>query len=109
MIPLCNVGNLMLHARLLAVVRSQNTLNVSVRVKSFYVTTPIYYVNSVPHIGHLYTTTLADVSCRWHNFRNGATTARLLTGTDEHGLKVMQAAQMKKTGTMQYCDQVSKK
>ncbi|GDX78256.1 methionine--tRNA ligase [Deltaproteobacteria bacterium] len=57
----------------------------------FYITTPIYYVNDVPHIGHAYTTIAADVAARWHRI-NGHD-VRFLTGTDEHGQKVMRAAE----------------
>jgi methionyl-tRNA synthetase len=57
---------------------------------SFYVTTPIYYVNDVPHIGHAYTTTTADVVARFH--RQLGDDVFFLTGTDEHGTKVAQAA-----------------
>ncbi len=57
---------------------------------SFYITTPIYYVNDAPHIGHVYTTTLADVSARWHRLRGDD--VWFSTGTDEHGQKVSQAA-----------------
>ncbi len=56
----------------------------------FYVTTPIYYVNDVPHIGHAYTTVAADTLARWHRL-NGRP-VRFLTGTDEHGQKVARAA-----------------
>jgi methionyl-tRNA synthetase len=55
-----------------------------------YLTTPIYYVNDVPHIGHAYTTVIADALARWHRLRGEPT--RLITGTDEHGLKVQRAA-----------------
>ncbi len=56
----------------------------------FYVTTPIYYVNDVPHIGHAYTTVTADALARWHRLSGDETF--FLTGTDEHGLKVARAA-----------------
>lgn len=56
----------------------------------FYVTTPIYYVNDVPHIGHAYTTAAADVAARFH--RQLGDDVFFLTGTDEHGTKVEQAA-----------------
>lgn len=56
----------------------------------FYVTTPIYYVNDAPHVGHAYTTVVADALARWHRL-NGDDTF-FLTGTDEHGLKVAQSA-----------------
>jgi methionyl-tRNA synthetase len=56
----------------------------------FYVTTPIYYVNDVPHIGHAYTTSAADVAARFH--RQLGDEVFFLTGTDEHGMKLEQAA-----------------
>lgn len=59
--------------------------------KKFYVTTPIYYVNAKPHIGHAYTTILADVLTRYH--RLVGIPSFFLTGTDEHGQKVQQAAE----------------
>ncbi len=59
--------------------------------KKFYITTPIYYVNDVPHIGHAYTTIAADVLARYHRLRGDA--VFFLTGTDEHGQKVAKAAQ----------------
>jgi methionyl-tRNA synthetase len=59
-------------------------------VARFYVTTPIYYVNDVPHIGHAYTTVIADAVARWHRLLGDDT--YFLTGTDEHGLKVARAA-----------------
>ncbi len=59
--------------------------------KAYYVTTPIYYVNDAPHIGHAYTTVAGDVLTRWHRQRGDKTW--YLTGTDEHGTKVQQAAE----------------
>ncbi len=59
-------------------------------MKKFYVTTPIYYVNDKPHIGHAYTTILADVLARYHRLMGDD--VFFLTGTDEHGQKVQQAA-----------------
>ena len=58
--------------------------------KSFYVTTPIFYVNDAPHIGHAYTEVAADVITRWH--RQRGEDSFLLTGTDEHGEKVLRTA-----------------
>ena len=58
---------------------------------SFYVTTPIYYVTAKPHLGHLYSTVLADVAARWNKILGKQTF--FLTGTDEHGQKIAQAAQ----------------
>jgi methionyl-tRNA synthetase len=60
-------------------------------VARFYVTTPIYYVNDAPHIGHAYTTVTADALARWHRLLGDETF--FLTGTDEHGLKVAQSAE----------------
>ncbi len=59
-------------------------------MQRYYVTTPIYYVNDKPHLGHAYTTIAADVLARWHRL-NGADTW-FLTGVDEHGQKVLEAA-----------------
>ena len=58
--------------------------------KRFYITTPIYYVNDSPHVGHAYTTIAADALRRYHVLRGEET--RMLTGTDEHGLKIERAA-----------------
>jgi methionyl-tRNA synthetase len=58
--------------------------------RTFYLTTPIYYVNDAPHLGHAYTTILADAMTRYH--RLAGEDAYMLTGTDEHGEKIAQAA-----------------
>ncbi len=68
----------------------------------FYVTTPIYYVNDKPHIGHAYTTILADVLARGHRLLGDPTF--FLTGTDEHGLKVQRAAQKNGCTPQEHCD-----
>jgi methionyl-tRNA synthetase len=60
-------------------------------VARFYVTTPIYYVNDVPHVGHAYATVNADALARWHRLLGEE--VFFLTGTDEHGVKVAQAAE----------------
>lgn len=62
-----------------------------IKDKKFYVTTPIYYVTAAPHLGSLYSTILADVASRWAKLQNVKTF--FLTGTDEHGQKIMHAAQ----------------
>ena len=59
-------------------------------MKTFYATTPIYYVNDLPHIGHIYTTVVTDVLTRYHRLIGDDT--RFLTGTDEHGQKIERAA-----------------
>lgn len=69
----------------------------------FYVTTPIYYVNDEPHIGHAYTTILADVVARFHRALGDNT--YFLTGTDEHGQKVQQAAEKRGVDPQQHVDE----
>ncbi|MGW7549115.1 methionine--tRNA ligase [Streptomyces sp. NPDC054770] len=59
--------------------------------KAYYVTTPIYYVNDAPHLGHAYTTVAGDVLSRWHRQRGEK--VWFLTGTDEHGQKIMRTAE----------------
>ena len=59
-------------------------------MSKFYITTPLYYVNDEPHIGHAYTTILADVIARFR--KNQGDDVFFLTGTDEHGQKVQEAA-----------------
>lgn len=72
--------------------------------KNFYITTPIYYVNDVPHIGHAYTTIAADVLNRWH--KSGGENSYFLTGTDEHGQKIQTVAEKKGITPIELCDQV---
>jgi methionyl-tRNA synthetase len=71
---------------------------------AFYITTPIYYVNDVPHIGHAYTTIAADVLARWH--RSAGDNTRFLTGTDEHGQKIQTVADQKGVTPKELCDEV---
>ncbi len=71
----------------------------------FYVTTPIYYVNANPHLGHAYTTLVADVMARFH--RMIGEEAFFLTGTDEHGDKIVQAAEKKGVSPKEYADHIS--
>lgn len=73
----------------------------------YYITTPIYYVNDSPHIGHVYTTLTADVIARFK--RLDAASVHFLTGTDEHGQKVEKTAIDKGYEPQQYCDLVSKR
>lgn len=73
----------------------------------FYVTTPIYYVNDVPHIGHAYTTVAADVLARWR--RLWGDDVVFLTGTDEHGLKVQRAAEERGVSPQQWADETSER
>ena len=74
-------------------------------MKPFYVTTPIYYVNDKPHIGHAYTTILADVLSRYH--RNKGRDVFFLTGLDEHGQKVQQAAEERGVEPKIHCDEMA--
>lgn len=71
----------------------------------FYITTPIYYVNAEPHIGHAYTTILADVANRFHRLLGYKT--YFLTGTDEHGDKIVQAAEAAGVAPKAYVDRIS--
>jgi methionyl-tRNA synthetase len=72
--------------------------------RKFYLTTPIYYVNDQPHIGHTYTTVVADVLARFH--RMNGQEVYFLTGTDEHGQKIERAASAKGLAPLQLADQV---
>ena len=71
----------------------------------FYITTPIYYVNARPHLGHAYTTIAADVVRRFHSMSSDRT--YFLTGTDEHGDKIVRAARKENQTPRQYVDQIS--
>ncbi|KAF7194985.1 putative methionine--tRNA ligase, mitochondrial [Pseudocercospora fuligena] len=70
--------------------------------KPYYVTTPIFYVNAAPHVGHMYTMILADVLKRWQVLKGRR--AVLLTGTDEHGLKIQRAAAKAGIDPQEFCD-----
>lgn len=72
---------------------------------TFYVTTPIYYVNAKPHLGHSYTTVVADVANRFHKMLGQDTF--FLTGTDEHGDKIVRAAQEQGLSPRAYVDHIS--
>jgi len=69
----------------------------------FYITTPIYYVNDEPHIGHAYTTIVGDVLARYH--RQIGDQVFYLTGTDEHGAKIAESAAKKNMAPQDFCDQ----
>ncbi len=73
--------------------------------ETFYITTPIYYVNDVPHIGHAYTTIAADVLARYHRMRGHDVV--FLTGLDEHGQKVQQAAAKAGISPQEHCDRLA--
>jgi methionyl-tRNA synthetase len=75
--------------------------------RNFYITTPIYYVNDVPHIGHAYTTVAADVLARYKRLEGYQ--VFFLTGTDEHGQKVEKAAQERGVDPKAHCDEMVKR
>ena len=71
----------------------------------FSLTTPIYYVNAQPHLGHAYTTIVADALARWH--RLSGDNVHFLTGTDEHGLKIQQVADAAGVSPQEFADSVA--
>ena len=73
--------------------------------KAYFITTPIYYVNASPHIGHAYTTIVADVLARYYRLAGYQTF--FVTGTDEHGDKIAEAAQKAGISPKAYADQIS--
>lgn len=73
--------------------------------KGFYITTPIYYVNDKPHIGTAYTTILADVLARFN--RDAGSDTLFLTGLDEHGQKVQEAAGERNIDPQKHCDEMA--
>jgi methionyl-tRNA synthetase len=74
-------------------------------VTKFSATTPIYYVNAKPHLGHAYTTIVADAVSRWHRLLGDD--VHLLTGTDEHGLKIQQAADAQGVSPQAFADSIA--
>jgi len=82
-----------------------SNLSIHKMSKSFFITTPIYYVNDEPHIGHAYTTILADVLARYHKIAKEK--VFFLTGLDEHGQKVAQAAEKRGVNPQQHCDEMA--
>ena len=74
--------------------------------KTFYLTTPIYYVNDAPHIGHAYTTVAGDLMTRWH--RMAGEEVWFLTGTDEHGQKVLRTAEANNVAPQTWADKLVK-
>tara|TARA_Y100000590_G_scaffold462179_1_gene625627 strand:- start:2383 stop:3921 length:1539 start_codon:yes stop_codon:yes gene_type:complete len=74
--------------------------------KNFFITTPIYYPSGQPHMGHAYSSIIADVFARFK--RNEGCNVYFLTGTDEHGLKIQKAAEKSKLDPLTYCDNISK-
>ncbi len=76
-------------------------------VKKFYITTPIYYTNSDPHIGSAYTTIAADLLARWHRLKGEK--VFFLTGTDEHGQKIQEIAEKAGKNPKDFVDEIAKK
>ena len=74
--------------------------------KNFFITTPIYYPSGEPHMGHAYSSIIADVFARFK--RNDGWNVYFLTGTDEHGLKIQKAAETAKLDPLSYCNKISK-
>ena len=74
-------------------------------VKNFYITTPIYYPSAKPHMGHAYSSIIADFFARFK--RIDGFDVNFLTGTDEHGLKIQRAAEKKGIDTIKFCDEIS--
>src|SRR3990167_3646297 len=72
--------------------------------KPYYITTPLYYVNAKPHIGHAYTNILCDTFARYHRLKGEK--VFFLTGTDEHGTKIEKAAREQKKEPSQYVDEM---
>lgn len=81
----------------------------SIRSISYYITTPVFYVNSSPHIGHVHTLLLADALNIYNRLKLGSDKTIFSTGTDEHGIKVQTAAEANKVNYQEFCDQNSKK
>ncbi|KIK04936.1 hypothetical protein K443DRAFT_4289 [Laccaria amethystina LaAM-08-1] len=77
--------------------------------KPYYVTTPIFYPNAVPHIGHLYTLVLGDIFARYQRILDPTRPVHFLAGTDEHGLKIQQAAEKAGVEPKAFCDSLSGK
>ena len=75
--------------------------------KTFYITTPIYYPSGKPHMGHAYSSIIADIFARFKRLEGYK--VLFLTGTDEHGLKIQREAEKNKKDTKTFCDEISKK
>ena len=73
--------------------------------KKFYITTPIYYPSAKPHMGHAYSSIIADFFARFK--RIDGFQVHFLTGTDEHGLKIQRSAEKNNIETMEFCNQIS--
>ena len=74
-------------------------------MSNIYITTPIYYVNDKPHVGHAYTSIASDVLARFYRLKNYE--VFFLTGTDEHGQKIQQATKNNNLNTQEFVDNMS--
>ena len=74
--------------------------------KTYYITTPIYYPSAKPHMGHAYSSIIADFFARLKRIQGF--NVYFLTGTDEHGQKIQRAAEEKKMDPLLFCDEISK-
>ena len=74
--------------------------------KNFYITTPIYYPSAKPHMGHAYSSIIADFFARFKKIDGYK--VYFLTGTDEHGLKIQRSAEKQKKDPKSFCDEISK-
>ncbi|RDX55359.1 hypothetical protein OH76DRAFT_1339186 [Lentinus brumalis] len=79
----------------------------SVKQKPYYITTPIFYPNAAPHIGHLHSLVVADIFARYSKLVNPLKPVHFVTGTDEHGLKIQNAAKAKGMDPLAFCDELS--
>ena len=75
--------------------------------KNFFITTPIYYPSGKPHMGHAYSSIIADVLARLKRIQNY--NVKFLTGTDEHGLKIQREAEKNNKNPQEFCDDISLK
>ena len=73
--------------------------------KNFYISTPIYYPSAKPHMGHAYSSIIADVFARF--MRNDNYKVHFLTGTDEHGLKIQKSAEAANMEPLVFCNKIS--
>ena len=82
-------------------------LNSQMSDKNFYITTPIYYPSGEPHMGHAYSSIIADIFARFYKLKGSD--VHFLTGTDEHGLKIQREAEKNNLDPKEFCDQLSNK
>ena len=73
--------------------------------KNYYITTPIYYPSAKPHMGHAYSSIIADFFARFKKI--DGFNVHFLTGTDEHGLKIQRSAEKKDMDPLKFCDEIS--